>query len=153
MVAPARRRRARGFTYLTALFAVAFLGLGLTLAGETWRTAAQREREARLLWTGDQYRRAIERYYRSGPAQYPRSMEDLLRDPRQAGIVRHLRQRYPDPVTGSAQWGYVRTPAGEIMGVYSLSPAAPFKAAGFAVGEDFAGARAYSDWKFVFRPR
>lgn len=144
---------ARGFTYLTVLFALAFLGLGLMIAGETWRTAVQREREAQLLYVGNQYRRAIQRYYQSGPAQYPRSLGELLKDARQAGVARYLRRLYPDPLTGSDRWGLVRTPAGGIMGVYSLSSAAPFKRSGFAEGNDFADAGTYADWKFVYQPR
>ncbi|HEX9395312.1 MAG TPA: type II secretion system protein [Burkholderiales bacterium] len=148
-----RRRQSHGFTYLMVLFAVAFLGLGLMLAGETWRTAVQREREAQLLYVGNQYRKAIQRYYQSGPSQYPRSLADLLKDGRQAGVARYLRRLYPDPVTGSDRWGLVRTPAGEIMGVYSLSSAVPFKTLGFAEGNDFADAKTYADWKFVYQPR
>ena len=76
------RARLEGFTYLTVLFAIAFMGLGLALAGEAWHTALMREREAQLLYTGNQYRRAIERYYLSGLNQFPRTLEDLLKDPR-----------------------------------------------------------------------
>ena len=149
----ARCRASRGFTYLTVIFAVALLGLGLMLAGEAWRTAMQREREAQLLYVGNQYRKAIERYYRGGPSQYPRALADLLKDQRQAGTARYLRKLYPDPVTGSDRWGLVRNPAGEITGVYSLSPAVPFKTSGFAEGNDFADAKTYEDWKFVYQPR
>src|SRR5205807_712603 len=39
-------RRAGGFTYLTVLFIVAIMGIGLALAGTVWQTAALREREA-----------------------------------------------------------------------------------------------------------
>jgi type II secretory pathway pseudopilin PulG len=149
----ARRHASRGFTYFTALFLVALLGIGLMLAGETWSTSMQRGREAQLLYVGNQYRKAIERYYRGGPAQYPRSLADLLKDARQAGTARYLRRLYPDPMTGSERWGLVRTPAGDIMGVYSLSTAIPFKTSGFAEDNDFADARTYADWKFVYQPR
>ena len=148
-----RRRASQGFTYLTAIFAVALIGLGLMLAGEAWRTAMQREREAQLLYIGNQYRSAIGRYYRGGPAQYPRSLADLLKDARQAGTARYLRKLYPDPVTGADNWGLVKTPGGDIMGVYSLSSATPFKTFGFAEGNDFADAKTYADWKFVYQPR
>lgn len=145
--------RARGFTYLTMLFAVAVVGLGLALAGEVWHTAVMREREAQLLYIGTQYRRAIERYYLSGPAQYPRALEDLLKDGRQARTERYLRRLYPDPVTGSDEWGMVKTPAGEIMGVYSRSAEKPFRTTAFGAGNDFSAATKYSDWKFVYDPQ
>jgi len=147
-------RRARpvgGFTYLTILFVVAIMGVGLALAGEVWHTAATREREAALLWTGEQYRRAIERYYLAGPRQYPRELTDLLRDLRKPAVERYLRRLYPDPVTGSYEWGIVKAPDGGILGVYSRSEDKPFKEAGFKPAQaQFAGARKYSDWKFVY---
>jgi len=53
------RRRARGFTYLAVLFIVAILLGGLALVGEMWETSARREKEAELLFIGNQYRRAV----------------------------------------------------------------------------------------------
>lgn len=146
-------RRARGFTYLAVLFIVALLGGGLALTGEVWHTAAMREKEAELLFAGHQYRKAIERYYLSGPQrQYPRSLEDLVKDPRQPGTVRYLRRLYPDPVTGK-EWVLVKAPDGGILGVHSASDEAPFKSAGFKLRDrSFAGALKYSDWKFVYQP-
>lgn len=144
--------RQRGFTYLTMLFAVALVGLGLALAGEVWRTAVMREREAQLLHVGGQYRRAIELYYLSGPAQYPRALDDLLKDTRQARTERYLRKLYADPITGKTDWGLLKTPAGEIMGVYSLSDDRPFRTTGFGAGNDFGDATRYSDWKFTYWP-
>jgi len=146
-----RSRPAAGFTYLTILFVVAIMGVGLALAGEVWHTAAMREREAALLWTGAQYRRAIERYYLGGPQQYPRELADLLKDSRKPNVERYLRRLYPDPITNSDEWGIVKAPDGGVMGVYSRSEEKPFKEAGFKPTQgDFAGAQKYSDWKFVY---
>jgi len=143
----------RGFTYLTALFVVALLGGGLALAGEVWHTQSLREKEAELLHIGNQYRRAIERYHASPPLQYPRTLGDLLKDPRKPGIERYLRKLYADPITGKTEWGLVKLPDGGIMGVHSLSEDKPFKAAGFnAPYESFANAEKYSDWKFAHAP-
>jgi type II secretory pathway pseudopilin PulG len=148
-----RACRSRGFTYLTILFVVAIMGAGLALVGEVWHTSAMREREAELLYVGNQFRKAIERYYLSGPRLYPRDLFDLLRDPRKLGIERYLRQLYPDPVTGKAEWGLVKAPDGGLMGVYSLSEGKPLKAANFRPRDAaFEGAAKYSDWKFVYAP-
>jgi len=145
--------RETGFTYLTVLFAVAFMGLGLALAGEVWQTALARGREMELLYAGNQYRRAIERYYVSGPRQFPRTLEDLLKDPRKPGTERYLRKLYFDPLTGKSEWGLVKAPDGGIMGVYSVSEDSPKKVAGFAfANREFEGATKYSDWKFVYNP-
>ena len=146
-------RRAAGFTYLTVLFAIAFMGLGLAVAGEVWRTTLTRDREAELLYVGNQYRRAIERYYVSGPRQFPRALEDLLKDPRKPGTERYLRKLYFDPMTGKGEWGMVKAPDGGIMGVYSLSEDSPKKVANFGfANREFEGASKYSDWKFLYNP-
>lgn len=148
-----RIRRAAGFTYLTVLIVVAIMGVGLALVGELWHTAAAREREAALLHVGEQYRRAIERYVLGGPRQYPRTLADLLQDPRKPGVERYLRQPYPDPVTNSDDWGLVKAPDGGVMGVHSRSTGKPFKAARFPPAlAAFEGAKTYADWKFVFVP-
>ncbi len=149
----AQNDRQSGFTYLTILFAVAFIGIGLAVTGEVWHTAALRDKESQLLYAGSQYRRAIERYYLSGPRQYPRTLEDLLKDPRKPNVERYLRRLYFDPVTGSAEWGVVKAPDGGVMGVYSLSDVKPMKTAGFDLrNKAFEGAEKYSDWKFVYDP-
>ena len=143
----------RGFTYLTVLFVVAMMAVGLALAGEVWETSAKREKEAELLQVGSEYRKAIERYYLSGTRQYPRNLSDLVKDPRQPGTVRHLRRLYPDPITGKDEWGLVKSADGGFAGVYSLSEAAPLKVAGFAVRDaSFEGKAKYSDWQFAFAP-
>ena len=147
-------RRAGGFTYLTVLFIVAILTTGLALVGEVWHTAAMREKEADLLFAGNQYRKAIARYYLSGPQrQYPRSLDDLLKDPRRPGAERYLRKLYPDPVTGK-EWSLVKAPDGGILGVHSVSDDKPFKNARFKARDAaFEGAQKYSDWKFVYMPQ
>lgn len=151
----------RGFTYLAMLLAVAVIGVGLAAAGEVWSTAAQREKEQELLFVGNQYRRAIRLYYQNSQDQrtgvaYPKVLKDLLEDKRRGDTKRHLRQLYPDPMTGKAEWGLVtiKAPDGErIMGVYSLSGATPFKTSGFLDRDrTFEGANHFSDWKFQHEP-
>lgn len=145
-------RHHRGFTYLTILFIVAIMGIGLALVGEMWHTAVVRDKEAELLYAGNQYRNAIARYYIAGPQQYPRSLSDLLKDPRKPGIERYLRKLYRDPVT-DGDWGIVKAPDGGIMGVHSVSEDKPRKTARFKLRDGgFAGAASYSDWKFVYVP-
>jgi type II secretory pathway pseudopilin PulG len=148
-----RRAGESGFTYLTVLFVVAFMGLGMAMAGKVYRTTVLREREAELLWVGNQYRVAIEAYAKRGGGLYPRALDDLLKDPRDPGVRRYLRRRYPDPVTGSDEWGIVKAADGGIMGVYSRSEEPPLKTAGFRIADTaFQDAAKYSDWKFVYTP-
>ena len=146
------RRASRGFTYLIALFVVALMAAGYATLGEMWHTASLREKEADLLYAGNQYRRAIERYHSIGK-RYPRTLEELLKDPRAPATLRHIRQLYPDPVTGSSEWALVKAPDGGIMGVHSRSESPPLKRASFKLRDrEFEAAKTYADWKFVFSP-
>jgi type II secretory pathway pseudopilin PulG len=138
------------------LVAVAVIGVGLAAAGEVWSFARHREKERELLFVGDQYRRAIRLYYERTPGggrQYPTKLEDLLRDARYPGVERYLRKLYPDPMTGKSEWGLVKAPDGAIMGVYSLSMAAPAKQSGFRYRDTtFEGATTYQEWRFIYEP-
>jgi type II secretory pathway pseudopilin PulG len=147
--------RQRGFTYLGLLFLVAVIGVGLTAVGLVWHTAIKRERERELLFVGEQYRLAIKRYYDASPGakQYPRSLDDLLLDPRFPNVRRHLRRIYPDPITGGKEWELVSAPDGAILGVHSRSKDKPLKTAGFRPDfAAFAQAQSYADWVFAFVP-
>jgi type II secretory pathway pseudopilin PulG len=148
-----RRRRAEaGYTYLLLLFGVAAMGLVAATAAESWSTLAQRERERELLFAGNQYREALRRYYEAIPEaaqRHPGKLDDLLRDTRFAGMRRHLRQLYPDPMTGETDWVLLRQ--GErIIGVHSRAAGKPIKQSGFEKrDQEFAGAASYADWKFA----
>lgn len=145
-----------GFTYVAILFAVAILGFAIAAAGTVWTTAARRDRELQLLWTGDQFRRAIASYYTHGMAgtrEFPRTLSDLLEDRRGPVIRRHLRQLYVDPMTGRFDWQIVRLPDGSIIGVASSSTQEPIKRAGFTEADStFENASCYCDWRFVYLP-
>ena len=152
MSAHATPSKPYGFTYLAIIFFVAILSGGLALLGEVWHTTVQREKEAELLFAGQQYRKAIERYVMSVPNrnQYPRTLDDLLKDPRKQATERYLRKRYIDPITGKAEWGIIKSPDGGVMGVHSLSEEKPFKSANFRpTDKGFDNSEKYSDWKFV----
>jgi type II secretory pathway pseudopilin PulG len=153
----ASRSGQRGVVLLALLVALALLAVGLMNAVDVWRMSRQRDREKELLFVGDQYRQAIRRYYsaapRGGQRGYPTSLEVLLDDDRFPTPVHHLRRAYPDPITGKAEWGLLK--AGDrIVGVYSLSEAAPIKQAGFSPGyQAFKDAASYKDWVFAYVPR
>ena len=147
------RVRQRGFTYLGVLFFVVAFGLGLASVALVWRTAVQRDKEAELLFVGKQYRQAIASYYSSGQREFPARLEDLLLDPRFPNVRRHLRRLYPDPMTGTTEWGLVKI--GErIVGVYSLAPGVPLKEVpSGSPDEPPIGGASYSEWKFVVDPQ
>lgn len=144
----------RGVALIGVLVAVVVLGLMSGIAGSTWQTIVQRAKEQELLWRGGQYRKAIESYYKGvqagGVAALPRDLDSLVKDPRSAATVRHLRRLYPDPITGE-DWVVVKDPAGGITGVRSSSSLEPFKQEGFREeNKDFSGKTSYSEWEFVF---
>lgn len=147
-------RRQAGFTFLGLIFLVAGLGVGLAALGTMWHTAAKREREQELLFVGNQYRQAIEQYWRKSPGgarQLPQEIDDLLADARFPDPVRHLRRPYRDPMTGKAEWGLIRENDGRISGVYSLGEGEPIKQAGFSAADQrFIGAITYQEWAFRF---
>ena len=142
----------RGFTYLWVLLAIGLVAAGLAATAEVASTAARRDKEAELLFAGDQFARAIARYRAAVPGsqQYPQRLENLLADNRFPNVRRHLRRIYRDPMTGGAEWGLVRGPNGGIVGVYSTSTAPPIKTANFPKEyAAFAGATSYRDWVFA----
>ena len=145
------KQSAGGFTYIGLLLGIAIMGFFMAAVSEVWHTAVKREREAELLFAGDQIRRAITRYVASAPGgeRYPRRLEDLLRDPRYPLPRRYLRQLYRDPMTPSGEWGLVQS--GEfISGVHSLSENEPLKSAGFSFADrSFEDKQKYSEWIFV----
>ena len=134
------------------LLFVALLGAGLAAYGELASHAVQREKEAELLFRGEQYRDAIASYYKK-EQRYPKALQDLLEDKRYPMPVRHLRRLYRDPITGEDEWGLVEAPGGGVMGVYSRSEEAPVKSGNFSTkNQEFSDQQRYSDWKFVHSP-
>jgi hypothetical protein len=122
--------------------------------GVVWHASVQREKEQELLFVGDQYRRAIESFWRAAPGaqkRLPNSLAELVRDPRFPNTVRHLRRVYRDPMTGGEEWGIVRGQDGGIAGVYSQHEGVPYKSANFpAAYRHFAELPSYREWVFLF---
>jgi len=147
-------RRDAGLVLFAVLLLLVLASLGALVGAEMWATAVKREREAQLLFVGEQYRRAIESYWRASPAEaraLPSSLDLLLEDDRFPIPVHHLRRLYPDPFDARSGWGLVKAGNG-ILGVYSRSEDVPLKRSGFPtqlIG--FEGAATYRQWRFVFQ--
>jgi type II secretory pathway pseudopilin PulG len=157
MASPTRTcKRQSGFTLLVLLFLIAGFGVAMAALGTLWQTHVQREREAELLFIGDQYRQALESYRASrnaGEASTPKTLESLLEDYRDLRLKRHLRKLYRDPITGSDDWGLARDETGGITAIYSLSEKKPFKSTNFPKRyETFNVAENYSAWRFQADP-
>jgi type II secretory pathway pseudopilin PulG len=141
--------RCAGFTYIGLLILVAIMGLTMTVVADVWQVTQQRDKEEELLFVGNEFRRAIGLYVASA-ATYPKSLDDLVKDPGFPGVRRYLRKIYRDPMTGRAEWGFVKPDGNYITGVYSLSDAEPLKQAGFSLPDmSFLGKKKYSEWVFL----
>lgn len=149
-----RRARAHGgFVYIALLIGLAMIGIGLGATAQVWTQTRQREKEQELLFVGNQIRQAITRFYMQSPAaarRFPMSLDELLSDVRTPDHAqRYLRKIYIDPMTNSTNWGEVRLPGGQLVGVYSQSLEAPLKVAGFAMRDKtLVDKTSYSDWVF-----
>ncbi|MFP5392652.1 MAG: type II secretion system protein [Gammaproteobacteria bacterium] len=144
----------RGFTYLGLMILLTIIGLvgaaSLKVGSLLQRAAAEEE----LLEIGAQFSAALKSYAdatpRGQPPQ-PKTLQDLLRDPRYPGVRRHLRKIFVDPITGKAEWGviYIGDKTG-VLGVYSLSDAEPLKVANFDTRfTNLENKKKISDWKFM----
>ena len=145
-------RAQQGFTYIFVLLLVALLSLGLATIGQVWHTTQMREKEAELLFVGDQFRQAIVAYHKQNSNVgdgFPKTLDELLQDTHQPTVQRYLRKIYADPFSNTTEWGLVKTPAGGIVAVYSQAKGVPLKQAGFrSEYAEFAGAESYAMWRF-----
>ena len=112
-----RRRRSResGYAYLLALFMVLMVIVGSSVVLENAVTQGRRAREEEMMWRGQQYIRAIKRYYRK-TGHYPQNLDDLEKG---IGNVHFLRGPYPDPMNKNEEgkWRFIYTNAtGQIIG-------------------------------------
>jgi type II secretory pathway pseudopilin PulG len=155
--APQSRKRAqrqRGFTYIAVLVALLMLSLATQGVITYVSHQAQREREADLLRIGQTYAKAIGAYYQASPGtikRWPATLEDLLEDRRLVGVVRHIRELYPDPITRTFSWDLIRAPDGGIAGVRSTSTLAPIRTGVVELDElTLPPAIRYADWEFVY---
>jgi type II secretory pathway pseudopilin PulG len=146
---------AAGFTYLGVMVIITIISIAATAVVQVGELARRRAAEAELLHVGRQYIKAFLEYELYTPEgngnRAPARLEDLLRDPRQPGVRRYLRELYPDPITGKADWQLIRAPGGGIMGVRSASCAPTIKRS-FPHG-DFMfldGQTRYCDWTFAY---
>ena len=90
-----------GYTLVAVVMVVAIMAIMMAVAVQTVSFQMQREREAELIFRGQQYVEGI-RLYRQKYGRYPMRMKELWEaDPRV------LRQAWTDPITGSDEWGVV----------------------------------------------
>lgn len=143
-----------GFTYVGILILIAIIGLASAATIQVGSVLQRREAEQELLEIGMEFLNALTSYANASPPgqlRAPKTLQELLKDPRSPQPKRHLRKLYSDPLTGKEEWGIVNSPDGAgIIGVYSLSEASPIKIGNFDVAfKGFEDKKSYRDWKFI----
>jgi type II secretory pathway pseudopilin PulG len=96
----------RGYAMAALLVTLAIMGILLTILMPVWRHEAQREKEAELVFRGEQYARAVALYkFKNASVQnaYPPSIDFLVEN-------RFLRKKYKDPMTKDGE--FLPLPAG-----------------------------------------
>jgi type II secretory pathway pseudopilin PulG len=84
----------RGYLMVALLVAMSIMAIMMGAALPAWRTLAQREKEAELIFRGEQYARAIGLFQRRYGNATPPDLDVLINQ-------RFLRKKYKDPITNS----------------------------------------------------
>ena len=81
-----------GYAMAALLVGMTIMAIFMSMALPAWRTAAQREKEAELIFRGQQYARAIVLFQRKYANTFPPNVQILLDG-------HFLRKKYKDPIT------------------------------------------------------
>jgi type II secretory pathway pseudopilin PulG len=90
-----------GYTLVVFVMIIAVMAIMMAVAVEIVSFQAQREREAELIFRGQQYVEGI-RIYKQKYGRNPMRMKELWE-----ANPRVLRQKWKDPITDSEEWGLV----------------------------------------------
>jgi type II secretory pathway pseudopilin PulG len=90
-----------GFTLAMVIMVVAVMAIMMAVAVQTVEFQMRREKEAELIFRGQQYVEGI-RLYRQKYGRYPMRMKELWE-----ANPKVLRRKWADPITGSEEWGLV----------------------------------------------
>ena len=82
-----------GYAMAALLVAMSVMAVMMTVAMPVWKHMSQREKEAELVFRGQQYARAIELMQRKMPGALPPNIDLLV-------TQKFLRKKYKDPITG-----------------------------------------------------
>lgn len=97
MISGQGRRREQGYAMVALLVAISIMAVALSVALPTWSTMAKREREAELIFRGEQYARAIALYQRQFANAFPPSIDLLVQQ-------KFLRKKYRDPMSEDGEF-------------------------------------------------
>src|SRR4029077_17048996 len=106
-----------GFSLSALIFFAAAGSILAAAAVPAYQLQAKREREKELIFRGQEYTRAIQKYQRKFGA-YPSSVDQLV----QTNSLRFLRKAYKDPITGK-DFRLIRlNPDGSLAGSKLFAP-------------------------------
>ena len=91
-----------GYMLLVLMLAVAVLMITMMGVARNYRRSVQRDREVEMIHRGEQYARAVQRFYRKN-GRYPVGIEQL----ENMNKIRYLRKRYKDPMSPDGAWKIV----------------------------------------------
>jgi type II secretory pathway pseudopilin PulG len=150
---PNGQASAQGYAMVALLVAMSIMAVMLGLALPVWQTAIRREREAELVFRGEQYVQAIRLFQRRYAGTFPPDVDVLVKQ-------RFLRRRYQDPITGrdfQPVYAGTKTTTGDARGVGALPPT--FSGRGGIIGvvsrsteaslRLYNGRGRYNEWSFV----
>ena len=112
----------RGYAMAALLVAISVMAVFLSAAMPSWYTMAKREREAELVFRGQQYARAVTLFQRKFAGAYPPNLDILLSQ-------KFLRKQYKDPMTNG---DFQLVPVGDAAGLQAQASATPGGPAGSA---------------------
>jgi type II secretory pathway pseudopilin PulG len=96
------RQKDSGYMLLVLMLAVAVLTITMLGVARNYRRSILRDREVEMIHRGDQYERAVKRFYKKN-GRYPTSIEQLEDNNK----IRYLRKRYKDPMSPDGTWQLV----------------------------------------------
>ena len=132
-----RLREASGYAMAGLLVLLGVMGVLSLILLPVWNQTAKREREAELIFRGEQYARAVELYQRRYVGANPSDFETLVER-------RFLRKLYADPVTDEGEFRVIYfSQIADIRGV----PATGDRP-GESLGDNGAGARSIEPSRF-----
>jgi type II secretory pathway pseudopilin PulG len=148
-----------GYAMAALLVTLLVMGVLSSIMLPSWSQAAKREREAELVFRGEQYSRAIRLFQKEHPGVFPLNLETLVEQ-------RFLRRLYKDPMIENGEFLVlyqatekdlrttkldqepddqagipVARPTGGIIGVVSKSTKPSLLL--------YNGSSAYSEWEFI----
>lgn len=112
------RRSESGYMLLVLMLAVALLTITMLGVARNYRRAIQRDKEVEMIHRGEQYARAVQKFYKKNHT-YPLTLEQL----ENMNNIRYLRKRYKDPMSPDGEWKIAhQADVATLKGIGGLTP-------------------------------